>query len=130
MSTDETFDVFEDDDVAEAGSSTDPSSSGSGGGRKRLFGKELRCMMYGFGDDINPYTESVELLEDVVIEFITQMTQQAMEAGRSGRVTVEDVLYLVRRDTRKAARVLRLLDMNEELRRARRAFDEGKYATG
>ena len=53
-----------------------------------------------------------------------------MEAGRSGRVAVEDVLYLVRRDTRKAARVLRLLDMNEELRRARRAFDEGKYATG
>jgi len=125
MATDETFDAFEDEDVAEAGPSDATTS-----GRKRQFGKELRCMMYGFGDDINPYTESVELLEDVVVEFITQMTQQAMEVGRSGRVTVEDVLYLVRRDTRKAARVLRLLDMNEELRRARRAFDEGKYATG
>lgn len=43
------------------------------GGRKRLFSKELRCMMYGFGDDQNPYTESVDLLEDLVIEFITQM---------------------------------------------------------
>ena len=30
-------------------------------------------MMYGFGDDQNPYTESVDLLEDLVIEFITQM---------------------------------------------------------
>lgn len=29
--------------------------------------------MYGFGDDQNPYTESVELLEDLVIEFITDM---------------------------------------------------------
>lgn len=42
-------------------------------GRKRLFSKELRCMMFGFGDDQNPYTESVDLLEDLVIEFITEM---------------------------------------------------------
>ena len=42
-------------------------------GRKRLFSKELRCMMFGFGDDQNPYTESVDLLEDLVIEYITEM---------------------------------------------------------
>lgn len=30
-------------------------------------------MMYGFGDDQNPYTESVDFLEDLVIEFITDM---------------------------------------------------------
>jgi hypothetical protein len=30
-------------------------------------------MMYGFGDDRNPYTESVELLDDLVIEYITEM---------------------------------------------------------
>lgn len=45
----------------------------SGSGRKRIFSKELRCMMYGFGDDQNPYTESVDLLEDLAIEFITNM---------------------------------------------------------
>ena len=45
----------------------------TGTGRKRIFSKELRCMMYGFGDDQNPYTESVDLLEDLVIDFITQM---------------------------------------------------------
>ena len=33
----------------------------------------VRCMMYGFGDDQNPYTESVDILEDLVIEFITEM---------------------------------------------------------
>lgn len=32
-------------------------------------------MMYGFGDDQNPYTESVDLLEDLVIDFITQMVR-------------------------------------------------------
>ena len=77
---------FEDDDVAEAGSSTDPSSSGSGGGRKRLFGKELRCMLDGFGDYINPHTESVELLEDVVLEFITQLVGDGAERRNGHRV--------------------------------------------
>ena len=32
-------------------------------------------MMYGFGDDQNPYTESVDVLEDLVIEFLTEMVQ-------------------------------------------------------
>lgn len=32
--------------------------------------------MYGFGDDQNPYTESVDIIEDLVIEFITEMTQK------------------------------------------------------
>lgn len=96
-------------------------------GRKRLFSKELRCMMYGFGDDQNPYTESVDLLEDLVIEFITETTHRAMEIGRTGRVQVEDIVFLVRKDARKYARVKDLLTMNEELKRARKAFDEIKY---
>lgn len=84
-------------------------------------------MMYGFGDDKNPYTESVDLLEDLVIEFITEMTHRAMEIGRTGRVQVEDIIFLVRKDARKYARVKDLLTMNEELKKARKAFDEIKY---
>ena len=41
-----------------------------GDGRRRLFAKELRCMLYGYGDDKNPYTETVDFLEDLVHEFI------------------------------------------------------------
>jgi len=33
----------------------------------------VRCMMYGFGDDQNPYSESVDLLEDLVIDYISEM---------------------------------------------------------
>ena len=102
--------------------------------------------MYGFGDDQNPYTESVDLLEgnfdywmfvtvsfisdlfvDLVIEFITETTHRAMEIGRTGRVQVEDIVFLVRKDQRKYARVKDLLTMNEELKKARKAFDEIKY---
>lgn len=85
-------------------------------------------MMYGFGDDQNPYTESVDLLEDLVIQYISEITYKAMEVGKQGRVTVEDILFLMRKDVRKYTRVRELLLMNEELKKARKAFDEVKYA--
>lgn len=43
-------------------------------------------MMYGFGDDQNPFTESVDLLEDLVIEFITEITHKASEIGKTGKL--------------------------------------------
>lgn len=75
-------------------SSTRPSPSGGATGdnqaRKQLFAKEstfshgfffsieflfflVRTMMYGFGDDPNPYAESVALMEDLVVQYITDM---------------------------------------------------------
>ena len=48
-------------------------------------------------------------------------------SGRPGRVQVEDIIFLVRKDPRKYARVKDLLTMNEELKKARKAFDEVKY---
>ena len=53
-----------------------------------MFSKELRCMLYGYGDDKNPYTETVDFLEDLVMEFISEMTHKSMEIGRQGRVQV------------------------------------------
>ena len=97
--------------------------------RKRMFGKELRCMMYGFGDDQNPFTETVDMLEDLVIQFIIDMSLKAQDVGKNGKISVEDVLHIVKRDQRKYARVRDLLSMNEELKKARKAFDEIKYVS-
>lgn len=36
----------------------------------------VRCMMFGFGDDQVPFTESVDLLEDLVVEYITEMVRK------------------------------------------------------
>ena len=115
------------EEEASQGLSQDLNESQSSDKKKRIFSKELRCMMYGFGDDHNPYTESVDMLEDLVIQFITEMALRAMDSGRPGRVSVEDVMHLVQRDSRKYARVKDLLTMNEELKKARKAFDEVKY---
>ncbi len=47
--------------------------------------------LFGYGDDPNPYTETVDTLEDLVLEFITDMTQRAMDIGRPGRVQVRHI---------------------------------------
>ena len=92
--------------------------------KKHIFFKEIRCMMVGFGDDRNPYTESIELMEDLVVEFITDITQKALNVGRPGRLQVEDIVYLIQKDVKKWSRVKELLTMNEEIKKAKRAFDE------
>ena len=74
-----------------------------------------------------PYSETVDMLEDLLIEFITETTHKCMEIGRTGRIQVEDIIFLVRKDPKKYSRVKELLTMNEELKKARKAFDEQKY---
>lgn len=41
----------------------------------------------------------------------------------------KSIIFLVRKDQRKYARVRDLLTMNEELKKARKAFDEVKYVS-
>lgn len=40
---------------------------------KYQFSIKVKSMMYGFGDDENPYQESVEIIEDLVVHFIQNM---------------------------------------------------------
>jgi transcription initiation factor TFIID subunit 13 len=93
--------------------------------KKRLFTRELQHMMYGFGDVPNPAPESVDLLEELVIEFVTEMTQKAMQvSAKRGKLQMEDLIFLIRKDKKKYDRVAELLRMHEELKRARKAFDD------
>lgn len=70
------------------------------------------------------FLETAELVEDLAIDFITEMTLKAMDVGKKGKVHVEDIIYIIRKDAKKYARVKDLLTMNEELKKARKAFDD------
>ncbi|KAI3502754.1 hypothetical protein L1887_31039 [Cichorium endivia] len=93
--------------------------------RKRgLFQKDLQHMMYGFGDDSNPLPETVALMEDIVMEYVTDMAHKAQDiASKRGKLLTEDFLFLIRNDLPKVNRCKELLSMNEELKQARKAFD-------
>ena len=83
-------------------------------------------MMHGFGDDSNPYEETVDLVEELAIDFITEMTVKAVEVGRAAKISEKDIEFLVRKDPRKLARLGELLQMNEELKMMRK--DPKRYA--
>ncbi|KAL2507609.1 Transcription initiation factor TFIID subunit 13 [Forsythia ovata] len=112
------------------GSSQPPESSFK---RKRgFFQKDLQHMMYGFGDDPNPLPETVALVEDVVLEYVTDMVHKAQDtASKRGKLLTEDFLFLIRKDSPKLNRCTELLSMNEELKQARKAFevDEEKLSS-
>ena len=64
------------------------------------------------------------LVNSCLMDFVTEMTMKAMEVGKSGKVHVNDIIFLIRKDPKKYRRVKELLMMNEELKKARKAFEE------
>ncbi|KAL9239748.1 hypothetical protein vseg_014041 [Gypsophila vaccaria] len=92
--------------------------------RRGVFQKDLQHMMYGYGDDRNPLPETVALVEDIVIEYVTDMVHKSQDfASKRGKLLTEDFLFLIRKDMPKLNRCTELLAMNEELKQARKAFE-------
>ena len=90
-----------------------------------MFARDLRYMMYDFGDVRDPNYETVALVEDLMVDFITNVAHQAMECAerRGGRFSNNDLLYVIRNDEKKMRRVEELMEMNEYLKEARKNFD-------
>ncbi|CEQ39451.1 SPOSA6832_00964 [Sporobolomyces salmonicolor] len=96
--------------------------------KKGLFAKDLGPMMYGFGDD-NPAPDTINVMEELVIEHITDVCMQAHRISTNrGKIKVDDFRFALRRDPKKLARIEELLFMQEEIARARRGDNLMDYA--
>ena len=91
-----------------------------------MFGKEIRSLMYGLGDSKTPYIESVELVEQLVIKFVVDLLNKSQDvSSRPGnRVAIEDIVFVLRKDRAKFARVRELLTVNDELKKAKKAISD------
>ena len=110
------------------------SADGQGTGKRKApsssdaqFEKELRAMMYGFGDVPRPQPESVQLLEDMLMDYLQLFLQQANAAceernrGSSSapKIRERDLLFVLRKDPRRHARVQELLEAYEIVKNTR-----------
>ena len=108
--------------------------------------------MYGFGDDRNPSLDSVNVLEEILVEYIVDVVryilvasclywfptdlwqcQVALAPGKKARLSIEDLRRALSRpaDAKKLARMEELLFMQEDIKRARAQFEESDLnATG
>ncbi|KDQ07901.1 hypothetical protein BOTBODRAFT_74581, partial [Botryobasidium botryosum FD-172 SS1] len=88
---------------------------------KGTFNKDLRSLMYGFGDDPNPSPDSVNVMEEILLEYIIDLSQTALRPTRKNRLTLEDIRRALSHpaDAKKLARMEELLFMQEDIKRAR-----------
>jgi transcription initiation factor TFIID subunit 13 len=95
------------------------------------FQRELRQMMYGFGDDREPLTESVQLMEELVVDYVHSVLNQAQQAAEqrqrgsshggagTARVKERDLIFALRRDRRRQERIEELLEVWKEVKAVR-----------
>ncbi|KAI0302161.1 transcription initiation factor IID, 18kD subunit-domain-containing protein [Russula brevipes] len=78
---------------------------------KGLFAKELRNLMFGFGDDRNPSNDTVNVMEEILVEYIADICQTALAPTKKSRLSIEDFRRALSRpaDAKKLARMEELL---------------------
>lgn len=96
--------------------------------RRTTFNKEIRQMMYGYGDVSNPRQDTAELIEKYTVDYIqTLLTNTMNMASIKGKTKTEDLLWMLRNDRLKYNRVRDLLVINEELKNARKLVDYDEF---
>ncbi|KAE9547549.1 hypothetical protein FO519_009239 [Halicephalobus sp. NKZ332] len=101
-------------------------SKKSGEDRTQQIRRELKTMLYGFGDVKEPNEETLDTLYEIAIEYIIAVCKKAVSINANKKLSLEDIHFLIRRDDRKFTRVRELLSMSEELKKARKDLDDIK----
>src|SRR5690349_4359874 len=85
-----------------------------------IFFNELKTLMYGFGDLENPENETVELLEQYLIEYVQNIALLAFKRSKRrgfNEIKLKDLLYIIKNDKKKFYRVPSLLSFYELLKK-------------
>jgi len=83
--------------------------------------------MYGFGDEFHCAPDAVNVLEEILIEYLIDVCTTAVgTSNRKPRLQIEDIRRALSRpaDAKKLARMEELLFMQEDIKRARAQFDD------
>ncbi|KAI9817654.1 MAG: Transcription initiation factor TFIID subunit 13 [Phylliscum demangeonii] len=97
------------------------------GQRQPNFTKELKLLMYAYGDDREPLEETVKILDELVTDFIIEMCHEAAVSAtlaRRQKIKVDDFRFALRTDAVKLGRVQELLHMDKVLKDWRKLFNE------
>ena len=91
--------------------------------RKLLFPKEVKSLMYGFGDSKDPLPESIEIMDEMLENFIVDLCERSLKLS-VGKIKTNDFLAQLEGDDKKLARAHELLHLDKELKQARATFGD------
>jgi hypothetical protein len=86
----------------------------------------VKILMIGFGDSDSPDTESVDLLEHYLIEYIQNIALLAYKRSKRkgfNDIQLKDLLYIIKNDKKKYYRVPSLLSFYEILKKTKKKLD-------
>ncbi|KAL8941098.1 MAG: hypothetical protein Q9211_001963 [Gyalolechia sp. 1 TL-2023] len=91
----------------------------------------VRGLLYAHGDDPDPLPETVRVLDEIVTDIIIETCHAASRhatLNNRQKVKLEDFKFVVSKDERLLGRMIELIGMEKELKKARKVFDtdEGK----
>ena len=90
------------------------------------FTNELKGIMYGFGDVENPDPESVELLQEYVIEYIQNIAYAAYRRNKrkgSNELSLRDLLYVLKKDKKRYYRIKDLIRFYDNAKSIKKRTD-------
>ncbi|CAE7168459.1 unnamed protein product [Rhizoctonia solani] len=93
---------------------------------KGSFTKDLRPMMYAFGDHTNPAPDTVAVMEEILMDYMIDVCTTAMKKTKKPNIQIDGLREALSHpaDVKKLARMEELLFMQEDIKRARAQFNE------
>ncbi|CAD6940829.1 unnamed protein product [Tilletia controversa] len=113
-----------------------------------LFARDVRALLYAYGDSPHADPASVDLLEDLTADFLTDLCHRARPSAYAlpqgpgmralvpvseiwtghpyytrARIKVDDLKHALRKDGKKYARVEELLFLDKVIKEAKRQMD-------
>ena len=82
------------------------------------FQDELKKMMYGFGDSLEPNWETMELMEQYLIEFVANIVNCVFKRSQRGgnhNMQLGDLLHYLQQNMKVSTRVPFILEINSKI---------------
>ena len=92
-----------------------------------VFVSDLKSLMIGFGDSEPVNTESAELLQEYIIEYIQNISMLAYRRSKRkgfNEIQLKDLIYLIKNDKKKYYRVGVLLSFYDTIKKTKKKMDE------
>lgn len=95
--------------------------------KRSIFGEDLASMMHAYGDEKEPLPESVALLEEMVLDFMTQIIQMTakLSPSQNDKLRTENLLFVIRKHKPLYTRAVKHLRAQEDIKKAKAAMRGG-----
>lgn len=82
------------------------------------FQEDIKKMMYGFGDDLDPIQETTELMEQYLIEYLSNICNLVLHRSHRGghnSMQLGDLIHYMKSDPVKFYKIPQILEQSKHI---------------